>query len=291
MGRHETFPLREGWLFKGVNRMKSGDGAFTPDLGTADALGLGSRMAKSLAFWLEATGLGERRERDKKTSPIVASAAADAALRHDSYFEFPVSIWMAHLALARREASVWNWFFNDFRETSFSRETCVDAFARHLRDHASNNTTPSVMQREIACLLNTYAGRAAEGEEDPEDNALSPLRRLGLLSRHKDTGRFERTQPLDTVPLEAFLACVSAVARDREAPSLPLSDLLGARNGPARLFNLPGDRIDDLVGAAAETWPEDVSVSLLGAVRAIAIPDLPFVDWYRRHFVRLEAAA
>ena len=55
-GRHETFPVRHGWLSKGLSRI-SEKGSYHPNLETADALGLGSRMAKSLQFWLEASGL------------------------------------------------------------------------------------------------------------------------------------------------------------------------------------------------------------------------------------------
>ena len=55
-GRHETFPVRHGWLAKGLGRVRE-TGRYDGDLETADALGLGSRMAKSLAFWLEASGL------------------------------------------------------------------------------------------------------------------------------------------------------------------------------------------------------------------------------------------
>ena len=55
-GRHETFTIRHGWLGKGLSRL-SAEMGFDTETSTADALGLGSRMVKSLGYWLEATNL------------------------------------------------------------------------------------------------------------------------------------------------------------------------------------------------------------------------------------------
>lgn len=56
LGRHETFTLRENWLPKGTARLLK-NGTFTSTTEDADDLGIGSRMVKSLYFWLDACGL------------------------------------------------------------------------------------------------------------------------------------------------------------------------------------------------------------------------------------------
>ena len=119
------------------------------------------------------------------------------------------------LAGGRRPGSVWNWFFNDFRSQSFLREGCIEEFSRAIREHSVNQTTPGVIQREVACLLNTYAALPPSEPVDPEDLTVSPMRSLGLVVRHHDTGRFEKTRPLDAVPVEAFIAAVVLLAEDR----------------------------------------------------------------------------
>lgn len=286
-GRHETFPVREAWLGKGLQRIAE-KGAFRPDLDTADALGLGSRMVKSLQFWLEAAGLAARAEgrgriRDHGPTPL-----ASAVLSHDPFLEFPATWWFVHLMIARQSGTVWGWFFNDYTERSFDRRDCVDAFARHVRERAANPTTLAVMQRDVACLLAAYAAPSGGERPDPEDGTVSPLGALGLLVRHADTGRFERTSPLDRAPLEAVLCAASLMAADGERESIPFADLAGGRNGPGRLMGLGADAIDAAAVQGEELhWQRGVSVRLLGASRVLSVPRLPPEEWLDLHFKRI----
>lgn len=287
-GRHETFAIREGWLSKGLSRLSDTDG-FKADLETADALGLGSRMVKSLQYWLDATGMlafeSERKRRDIRLSELGLAIWA-----HDAHFEFPISWWVAHIMLARREGSVWNWFFNDFQERTFDRTGCIDAFERHVREKATNPTTHAVIQRDIACLLSSYAVPSANERPDPEDATICPLRSLSLVMKHSDTGRFERTRPLDRIPVEAFLVATSLVAEDMESDSVALSDLLRRRNSPGRILGLDGDMIDEMTTLAANTYgPLGVSIVMLGSNRTLTIPRLRPDQWIERHFSRIGA--
>lgn len=288
-GRHETFALREGWLDKGLGRVMTHPEGFRADLETADDLGIGSRMAKSLAYWLDAAGLVARTEEGaKKKGAASASEFGRHVYASDPHFEYPVTGWFVHLMLARRRGSVWNWFFNEFRSQSFSRESCIEEFARAVREHSVNQTTLGVIQREVGCLLNTYAALPANEPVDPEDFTVSPMRALGLAVKHHDTGRFEKAPPLDAVPVEAFLACVTMLAEDVGSHSMPLSDLIALRNSPGKLLNLDGDRINEMAHAASEAYgSEGVRLSLLGSVRTITVPEVKGGTWYGRHFVRI----
>lgn len=290
-GRHETFALREGWLDKGLGRVMTHPEGYRPDLETADDLGLGSRMVKSLAYWLDATSLITRASdgSKKRTAPGPSQLGA-LVYGSDPHFEYPVTAWFVHLMLARRPGSVWNWFFNDFRSHSFSRESCIEEFSRALREHSLNQTTLGVIQREVGCLLSTYAALPANEPVDPEDFTVSPMRSLALLLKHHDTGRYEKTQPLDAIPVEAFLACVTLLSADAGTHTLPLSDLVALRNSPSKLLNLDGDRISEMAHTAAETYgDEGVRLSLHGSVRTISVPEMEPESWYVRHFVRIGA--
>ncbi len=289
-GRHETFALREGWLDKGLSRIISA-GGFKGDLETADALGLGKNMAKSLQFWVEATGLASRGGvSEGRFSPLTATSFGRLVSDLDVHFEYSVSTWFVHMILARRPGTAWNWFFNDFRSGVFDRETCVEGLLRHVRDHSVNQTTITVLQREVACMLGTYASLPASEAQDPEDFTISPLRTLGLLVKHTDTGRFEKTAPLDAVPVEAFLACVQWIVSDADTETLPLSDLISRRGSPARLFNIDGDTINELAHAAAEEYGDrGVRLSLLGSTRTITMPRMAAPEWYSLHFRRIGA--
>ena len=53
---HETFILREGWLAKGIRAVAGNPKVFSEFAG-ADALGVGTNMAKAIRYWLRASGL------------------------------------------------------------------------------------------------------------------------------------------------------------------------------------------------------------------------------------------
>lgn len=54
-GGHETFPVREGWLHKGLKLVVEEPEKLV-DEHVADWLGVGRNMAKSIRYWLQATG-------------------------------------------------------------------------------------------------------------------------------------------------------------------------------------------------------------------------------------------
>ena len=278
-GRHETFPVRHGWLTKGLGRVQE-TGQYDGDLETADALGLGSRMAKSLAFWLEASGLAGieanvtngTTKRRRKGQKWTITELGEIVTRYDPHLEYPVTWWFVHMALAQRPGTVWGWFFNDFHERQFSREACLNAFLKHVGEHASNKPSEAVAQRDIACVLQAYALPSGGAASDPEDASVCPLRELGLLVRHSDVHRFEKAHPLDAVPVEAFIACAAKLASESGADSVRFTDLLRSRNGPARLLGLRGDQLEDMAEAATSVYgDQDVQVSLLGAERHLVI--------------------
>ena len=53
---HETFILREGWLAKGLKAVADNSRVFSENAG-ADALGVGTNMAKAIRYWLRAGGI------------------------------------------------------------------------------------------------------------------------------------------------------------------------------------------------------------------------------------------
>lgn len=284
LGRHETFALREGWLAKGLDRLV-GNGTFTSDAETADALGLGSRMAKSLQFWLEATNLAERQGK----AGLRASPLGLAVIRLDPYFEFPITWWFVHLALVRRNGSIWNWFFNDFRDRSFERSACIDAFSGYIRDVATNRANEASIQREVGCLLHSYVAPSADQPINPEDATACPLRNLGLLLRQSGSGRLERTKPLDVAPVEAFLAC-AALLREEIGGDIPVIDLLRRRNSPGRVLGMDGDAIEDACQASALIHGDKgVSLTRHGSDRVLAVPGLAPEQWLAIHFERAVA--
>lgn len=294
-GRHETFAVRHGWLGKGLGRMDSSPDGFQADETAVVDLGLGSRMVKSLRYWIEATGLGEMRpsETDRRTRELHTSALGRVIRDRDPSMEYPATWWFVHLSLARRDGSVWGWFFRDYRERIFERPACVDGYFRHSLLNAVNEPSQSAAQRDVACLLSAYATGAANEAVDPEDGTSSPLRDLGLVLRHTDTGRFEKTRPLDEIPLEVFLACVAAEASSVGQESLSLGEMIANRGGPGNVFGLTGDGVEEIASRAAREYSAlGVSLDLLGAERRLSVPVTAGAHyWLERHFQRVGDSA
>ena len=63
-GRHESFPLRFGWITKGLQALADDPKIFTRDDATV-VLGVGKNMVASIRYWLQATGIAHR---DPKTN-------------------------------------------------------------------------------------------------------------------------------------------------------------------------------------------------------------------------------
>jgi hypothetical protein len=287
-GRHETFAIRHGWLGKGIARIEC-SGGFQTDLGTADALGLGSKMIKSLSYWLEASGLAcaglQGRSRQLSISPMGAMIA-----RRDPYFEFPASWWSVHASLATREGSVFGWFFNDFQERRFDRLGCIDAFHKYLRERASKQPSLEAVQRDVACLLASYADELGK-LQDPEDATVCPLTELGLLTWHRDTGRFERTSPPDQIPLEVFLGVASRLGRAAGTEAVSIGEMAARRHGLGRVLNMRPDAIDAAAVEAAHSCGRyGVTFELLGAERRLRAGHRPPEYWLELHYDRIGAA-
>jgi hypothetical protein len=293
-GRHETFAVRHGWLGKGVTFMAE-EGDFRDEEGAVVRLGLGTRMVKSLRYWMEASGLADvvaSDEADRRSKTLAATRLANVVTQRDPFMEYPATWWFVHLHLARRTRSVWGWFFSDFRERTFDRAVCVEAYIRHLRLHATNEASVGVAQRDVACLLLAYASPASGERQDPEEGTGSPLRDLGLVLRHDDTGRFERARPLDAAPIEAFLACVAAAAKDTDQQAMSVGEMVGRRGAPGLLLGLDAEAIEDMsIRAARDYKALGVSLDLLGAERRLRVPDLGAAVWLDRHFQRIGSKA
>ena len=79
---HETFILREGWLTKGLQAVVDNPMVFTDNYG-ADALGVGTNMAKAIRYWMKTAGILP--ERSGKESSL--TELGQLLYEYDPYFE------------------------------------------------------------------------------------------------------------------------------------------------------------------------------------------------------------
>ncbi|HEV2567863.1 DUF4007 family protein [Sphingomonas sp.] len=288
-GGHATFPVRYGWLPKAIERLVR-DSGFVANTDTADELGIGSKMVESLSYWLDVTGLSAPRDTSRTSGG--ASQLAWTIYRNDPFFEYPGTWWFLHLTMARREGTVWSWFYNDYSDRIFDRLACTDAFLQHTRAHAVRPASPAAAQRDVACLLSAYSARPGVDVVDPDDVGACPLRELGLVVRHDAVSRFERVRNPHAMPLEAFLASASLLAADLGKSSISLREMASARMGPGRILCLGLDAIEELVGRIGRRrWMEGIAVETLAGERHLVLPKRDARAWLEELYGRITKVA
>lgn len=229
---HESFYLREGWLTKGLRAVSDDPHVFFKNSG-ADALGVGTNMAKSIRYWLKTAGL------------IIDNAKQGATLtdtgrtiyQNDLYIEDIFSLWIIHVNIVLNFAAATSWsvFFNDFDLSSFKRDEMNDLMKRLLTDATGDIKLPDRSIRDDCTAIISMYSNSREDNADPEDKKVSPFANLGLL---KQNGlNFNKEQPLQSLvdPL-----IVLYIIRDRleSEKALSIDEIVDGNNMPGKLINL-----------------------------------------------------
>lgn len=172
---HESFFIRKGWLYKGLNNVERNQDVFI-EKNAMETLGLGSNMVKSLRYWMQATGLTVEPHAGRRHQMITPFGGI--IRRYDPYLEELGTLWLIHLNLAINEelATAWYEFFNSFNMQEFQR----DDFVLHLKKKA--DAAESSFESDFECIVNTYIPKSkSKGKIDPENNIDCPLGELGLI--------------------------------------------------------------------------------------------------------------
>lgn len=188
--KHESFYIREGWLYKGLCAVHE-DSAIFVSADAPERLGLGKNMVRALRFWMQATGLAEEttsnRVRVQTLTPL-----GEMIRERDPYLELDGTLWLIHhqLISSQDQATAWYWFFNDFVPTTFSRQDFIDRLAqwinRQNQAENSNGIAEGSLRKDFDCLLHTYLPERTERGKTPEDQIECPLTNLGILSGFRD---------------------------------------------------------------------------------------------------------
>ena len=78
-----------------------------------DKLGVGSKMVKSIKYWLLASHLvEEKREKNAKHSLVPTPNFGEVVKKHDPYFEDIFTLWIIHYYITKNMEfnTVWNLF-------------------------------------------------------------------------------------------------------------------------------------------------------------------------------------
>lgn len=294
LGGHETFYPRPGWLTKGLLHLRNdGIGVFsTPE--TADHLGIGRNMAKSIGWWLDATGLATRSSRN---SPLELTQLGAVLAERDPYMVRLGTWWLVHAsAMTCGVETSLPWFFSTRRLERCDRTVLVETLSRDLSPNQGKAPAIKTVQREVAAVMQTYAVPVPRLRNDPEDNLGSPFHRLDLWRYLRGADRFERSEPTPTPP-EALGLVLSALGMSRPCTDLQEGVLQDIAIGSAPMTRagamLGRSRealLDLAVAGERELGAEVLRVRTMAGERYVSLPSATAATWARHFYDRVGAA-
>jgi hypothetical protein len=201
---HEGFPLRSGWLPKGVLAAAVDPGIFRREDALVE-LGVGKNMVAAIRHWCVATGVLETTDQGVLVTELGRTLFLDPGF--DKYLEDPGTLWLLHWMLVRQPApaSTWHLAFTQWNAPRFGRRHLEERIAEVLAAHPRvTRATPASVQRDVEVFFRTYVGARGGKGVAPEESLDSPLTSLGLLAEvDRETYAFRRG-PQVALPEEIF---------------------------------------------------------------------------------------
>lgn len=246
---NESFNFREGWLRKGMRCVEQYPDVFSRD-DVMERLGVGSKMVKSIKFWLMATGLCEEKIEKNTHKFFLTKDFGQIINEFDKYFDDITTLFFIHYKLVTNEnyCIVWNLFFNEYSGEHFLKEDMIATCAEYLNMKMQENATYSVSLLEDDCssVLRMYL--PSQNKDDPEESLSCPLSELGLLQKSSERkNAFVKTNPVKGVLdlLVILYVMLDNLSEDKKAVSI--EDLLNAPNNIGRVFNLNRIQINEYI--------------------------------------------
>lgn len=189
---NESFSIREGWLAKGLFALEENKYVFSEET-AMDKLGVGSKMVKSIKYWLLASHLvEEKREKNAKHSLVPTQYFGEIVKKHDPYFEDIFTLWIIHYYITAdiEFNTVWSLFFNRFNVTDFTKNAMVDKLVDECNKiYDKGNSLYNSIDSDCGVLLKMYTS-SEEMVTDPEENLTSPFSELGLVARGSERSSY-----------------------------------------------------------------------------------------------------
>ena len=284
-GGHETFAVREGWLHKGIDLLIREPQKLVDDY-SADWLGVGRNMAKSIRHWLVACELATLEGTSRKPGALTPTSLAQLIHETDPYLLELGTWWALHANLVRstQHALTWNWFFNNFRVSRFEKPVCLQGLKRHLESHKVRLPSPKTLDRDLSCLLSTYGRKLPPTSDDPEDALECPMVDLGLLTLYRDSGVYELHLGPKPIPPALLGYALSRAFRvelhGKKQFDIGLRDAVVHPNSLGAVFALNAESLFEMMSAAESQLDGCLSIVGLASQRAIRLRVLPDdLDW------------
>lgn len=237
---HESFVIREGWLTKGMKAVHDDSKVFSINSG-ADALGVGTNMAKSIRYWMRVANLTKENVKEG----VVLTELGKTIFENDPYLEDIFSLWVIHTNIVQnfKLATSWNVFFNLIDVTTFKRDELFTMMRDDIIMLTGDTKLPErSIKDDCAAIIQMYSD-SKDSSPDPEDKKRSPFATLGLL-REIDNNLYEKCQPaIDQIDPLVILYMIGDTLQEEKA--IPIDNIANAENMPGKVLNLNRVAIND----------------------------------------------
>lgn len=254
---HQTFHIREGWLYKGMSAIKRAEqtsqlpSIFLDD-DAPERLGIGRNMVRALRFWMQATGLTEEKLEGRSVQRL--TNFGEQVWSYDPYLEDDGTLWLIHhhLVCSLEQATTWYWFFNHYAPISFSDEQMLDALSQWVvTKENERQVARSSLQKDVGCFLRTYL--ADPRPSTPENLMESPLAKLGIITQGTNGVEkryyFQRFNGTSLDPLILLYVLLDRQEANRPMTAeVTLNQVLQEPMNVGRVFNLTTATLTDLIG-------------------------------------------
>jgi hypothetical protein len=284
--RHETFAIREGWLFKGMSAIRDYENTgrapiIFSEKEAPEYFGLGTAMVRSLRFWMLATNLvAERIEAKQHVHRL--TPFGNLIWEGDRYLDDISTLWLLHYNLSsnQKSATTWYWFFNCYAPTTFTKGAAVTALSNWVLSQGPGQPIAEhTLGKDADCLVDTYlSGKAVTST--PEDMLECPLSKLGLLSKVSN-GRDDRYRLLGarTDKLHPLILLYVLVDwQRRHSPNVRqvgLSQVMREPSNAGRVFGLTTTVLTDLITDLNSSYSEmRVALERTAGLDQLTLPDI-----------------
>lgn len=186
---HEKFPLRDGWINKGLKEIPKNPRVFLNKEGP-DIFGIGNNMVKSLRYWMKAFGLID------EVAGVGANltSMAEIIAEEDLYLEDNFTLWVLHSFIARNkeEATSWYMYFNKCDSEDLTKEQIEKILFREVTKYVEGQKfAENSVKNDVDVLLAMYSKSGKS--EDPEDKNISPFSELHIVKNND--GKYSKNHP------------------------------------------------------------------------------------------------
>ena len=242
---NESFNIREGWLRKGMRCIQEYPTLFSRD-DAMEILGVGSKMVKSIRYWLRTTGLTEEnapvgRAREQR----LTEKFGEVVNQNDPYFDDVFTLFLLHYNIVKDAEGlsiVWNIFFNNYDGQDFTKENMIEKCKEELNKRLAEGVTfsDSLFVDDCASILRMY--NATDAVEDPDESLGCPMVELGLIRKSANKkGTYVKTPPARELldKLAVLYVILDNMGEGKE--SVSIESLINDPNNIGKVFNL--DRV------------------------------------------------